>query len=134
MGRLCWAIALALALLACATPRTTPGGEGQTLRPPDATAPAAGACAEAAGPVAEVALNEDTPSPRCVRVRGEQTLRVSNNTVRPARLRLGPVDLTVAPGASAEVGRQFGSYLAAGVHRLEVSTYGEGAVELWLQR
>jgi hypothetical protein len=104
------------------------------VQPPQADQPTAGICGTAVGAVAVVWINPDVPSPRCQRVTHDQRLKIVNNTGGPARVRIGAVDATVAPHDEQLVDQPLGAYLAPGVHRLPVTTYGGGGPELFFQR
>lgn len=101
-------------------------------RPPDGDSPAAGTCGQTAGAVAEVTLNPDVPSPRCVQVRPDQSLRVRNATDQPVDVSFGGTSATVAAGAAQAFPRPFGEYLAPGVHRVSTSLYGGSGPEIYL--
>lgn len=108
--------------------------------PPDATAPAAGACSRSAGSQVLVVVNPDVPSPRCVIVAAGQHLAVRNNTgemgqsARTVTLRWADYPpRTVSPGALTSYPQPFGNYLMPGVHRLQASVYGQDGAEIWLK-
>jgi hypothetical protein len=108
--------------------------------PPDATAPAAGACSRLAGSQVLVLINPDVPQPRCVIVGAGQHLAVRNNTgemgqhARTVTLHWADyAPRTLAPDVLTSYPQPFGSYLMPGVHRLEASIYGGSGAEIWLQ-
>jgi hypothetical protein len=108
--------------------------------PPDATAPAAGACLRVAGSQVLVLVNPDVPMPRCAIVAAGQHLAVRNNTGEmgqpPCTVTLHWADYaprTLSPGALTSYPQPFGSYLMPGVHRLQASVYGQSGAEIWLQ-
>jgi hypothetical protein len=111
-------------------PGTSPTSAPPDLKPPDSQEPTAGACATASGPVAEVTLNVDVPSPRCTNVRADQSLRVTNNTDQTVSVALADYSATLPPGASRGLGGAFGDYLQPGVHRITVSLYGGSGPEI----
>jgi len=107
--------------------------------PPEATAPAAGGCAQVAGSQVLVLINPDVPMPRCVIVAAGQHLAARNNTgelgqqARTVTLHWADyAPRTLAPGATTTYAQPFGSYLLPGVHRLQASVYGESGAEIWL--
>lgn len=94
------------------------------LRPPDASPDGAAPCLPASptGPYATLLINPDVPSPRCLRASPEQQLRLVNGREEPIRVRLDPViDVDLAPGEEVVIERRLGTYLAPGVHRLEIA-------------
>lgn len=109
--------------------------ESPRLAPPDATSPAAGACAHGTGSTVSIALNPDGPAPRCVTVSAEQQLRVVNQsgvsaiTVSWA----GYPSRSVPAGKATVYDRPFGDYLAPGVHEVRISQYESGPLEVWLR-
>jgi hypothetical protein len=116
-------------------PGTSPPGTSPTtapphLKPPDSQNPTAGACGPASGPVAEITLNADVPSPRCTGVSAVQSLRVTNNTDQTVSVALAGYSATLPPGASRGLGGAFGDYLQPGVHRITVSLYGGSGPEI----
>jgi hypothetical protein len=113
---------------------STPASPSPTLKPPDSDLPASGICGTATGTFAIVLINTDTPSPRCQHVAADQRLRITNNTDRPAEIRLANHALTLAPKTEGTIDQPFGDYLAPGVHTLTISTYSGGGPALWLDR
>lgn len=109
------------------------------LAPPDAQAPAAGACQSGTDAPATIELNPDVPLPRCLIVRPDQPLRVVNTTARfgsPGQVvtvQLGTLPLRrLAPGASTTYDA-LGDLLVPGVHRLKTSLYAGSGPEIWLK-
>ena len=89
--------------------------------------PAEGICGTApAGPEFTVRLGPDgVPDPRCAEdVRGEQTLRVVNDSWFTRIVRLGRYELDLGPGDIKTIPARFDSYLARGLHTGFV--YGSG--------
>jgi hypothetical protein len=115
-----------------ATTATPPTTTSSALRPPDSESPAAGTCGAPTGAVAEITINPDIPSPRCVRVRPDQSLRVVNASGQTVEISFAGRSATLADGASEAYPRPFGDYLAPGVHRVTASLYGESGAEVWL--
>jgi hypothetical protein len=115
-----------------ATTTAPPTTTGSALRPPDSESPAAGTCGELTGAVVEITINPDIPSPRCVRVRPDQSLRVVNASGQTVEISFAGRSATLAGGASEAYPQPFGDYLAPGVHRVTASLYGESGAEVWL--
>ena len=102
----------------------------QTLIPPISAEPAAGICAEVKGELAVAEIYPDIPSPRCLKVNGEQKLKVINRTEITLNVEFGEYQTEVPPGGEDTFNTPFGDYLAPGVHRVEASPYG--GPEIWL--
>jgi hypothetical protein len=122
------------------TTTTTNAGNPPGLVPADAQSPAAGGCGNATNGIAEVALNPDVPSPRCIIVHDTDHLRVKNNFAFAVRVDDGGGSFTVQPGASETGMKALGGYWATGVHRLKIfnaatnaALYGGSGPEIWLQ-
>lgn len=96
---------------------------------PDLDTPVAGICSEVIpGQIVTVMIYDDNvPSPRCLKVTADQTLRYTNNSGNPLIFELGSESVTIAPGESATLDRNFGEFLLPGGH---LST---GGPEFWLQ-
>src|SRR5437667_7293562 len=80
-------IGFAVTLPACgsthpaAAPSTSTTNPNVDRDPPDSRTPAAGACGLATGSVGNVAIKADfVPSPRCLVIRDDQRLSVTNET------------------------------------------------------
>jgi hypothetical protein len=107
----------------------------------DSQTPASGVCTRpSTDPLVTITVNPDTPVPRCATVSKDQGLKVVNasdnfnqdgTTVTVRFANLPPRVLKI--GASTTFRRHFGGYLAAGVHILHVSLYGEGGAAIWLR-
>lgn len=86
------------------------------------------------GAVVTVTLNGDTPAPRCVAARRDQTLDVSNNTGNDASVTLGPTTQHLPAGGHVRFDL---ADLARGVHYLDVAgAYGgctKGCVPIIIQ-
>jgi hypothetical protein len=63
------------------------------------------------------------PMPRCQEVLPEQLLQVTNHTDDTLLISLGDFERRLEPGEAVTLDKPFGSYLAPGVHRLQVSLY-----------
>ena len=101
-----------------------------SLKPPDSDQPAAGICDPAVGDVVIVNISADIPSPRCVKVTGNQRLQVINATAGSVQVQLAQFDVQFQPGQMQLFDASFASYLAPGVHRLRVT--GGSGPEIWL--
>lgn len=104
------------------------------LAPADAQSPASGVCpAPPAGDVVTWRISEGIPSPRCNQIRPDQTVAFIDDTVETIEIRLGAYTITVASGATGEIGQPVGTYLAPGVHVAHTSTYGgQSGPEVWV--
>ncbi len=100
------------------------------LKPPDSAQPAAGICDPTAGEVIAVSISTDVPSPRCVKVTGNQRLQVVNATAAAVQVQLAQFNVQLQPGQAQLFDAPSGSYLAPGVHWLRV--IGGNAPEIWL--
>jgi len=101
-----------------------------SLKPPDSDQPASGICDLASGNVVTVNISADIPSPRCVKVTGNQRLQVINATAGSVQVQLAQFDVQFQPGQMQLFDASFASYLAPGVHRLRVT--GGSGPEIWL--
>ena len=109
-----------------------------SLKPADAQTPAAGACA---GPqlddLAAIVLQrtpDNVAVPRCLLVRGDQRLQIKNVTDETVTVTLGRVQMTIKSGETQTDSRVFGTYLALGVHNMDISPDGVvGVPGIWLQ-
>lgn len=120
---LAFAGAGALASSACGS--STHGATSATrtetsLDPPDAVAPTAPACAVARGSVGNVRLAPDfVPQPRCLVIRHDQRLSVTNATGATLTATLGThLRASIPDGTTYTFSGSVGDYLAPGVHRL----------------
>jgi hypothetical protein len=102
----------------------------QILATPYAQEPAAGICGMAEGTWVTVTIYPDIPDPRCVQVRGDQKLIVVNQTQDTINLSIGPFHTSINPGEDARLDQPFGSYLAPGVHLVEVQPCCGGTIVL----
>lgn len=108
------------------------------LVPATSRRPTVGVCGRTTGAVLVVKIEPDTPDPRCAEVTTGQRLRVVNRTgdygARPHTVTVVWVPgrpLTLRPGETKTFPRQFGTYLAHGVHELKA---GVGyRAEVWLR-
>jgi hypothetical protein len=112
------------------TTATPPLATRATLIPADSDSPASGICAQAEGQWATVEITPDVPAPRCVKISGDQRLKVINKTQSMIRVSLGEFVLDLQPGSEGTLDKQFKDYLEPGVHRV-LSTPFSGP-ELWL--
>lgn len=90
------------------------------LATPYAQEPAAGICAGFDGPVVEFQIEPGIPNPRCARVRPDQQLKVTNKTDSALDVAIGTYSGHLEPGAEYSIEAPFGTYLAPGVHLLQV--------------
>lgn len=109
-----------------------------TVRQPDSAAPAAGVCDGVPDPIVSVAITEDIPSPRCVKVTQGQRVRVENRTMERITIFFdGTSDPTAAdvyaivPGDAVLIDAPVETYLAFGVHHLNISGYS--SPEIWFE-
>ncbi len=88
-----------------------------------AESPAAGICATVTSPIAEIVLEIDVSTPRCLTISQLQWLRVVNEG--PAtHVQLGALALDLSAGATVTSRLPVGAYVSAGVHTMTVSRYG----------
>lgn len=111
------------------------------LKPADSEFPAAGICDYQPGETVTVIVREDVPSPRCVKVRADQNLKVENEAEKTVEVSFSNVpagkmlrtSAEITPNAKYIFPEKFGSYLKPGVHVLRTSLYvGGGGPEIWL--
>ena len=131
-GLLLLAASIACGVIDPAAPATlpflspTPG-----LATPSSMEPAAGICGGAEGSVVTIALHPDVPDPRCAVVRPEQVLEILNDRDASRQVSLGPFQFEVPAGSTVRLDRAFGSYLAPGIHLVQVQPCC--GPELWLK-
>jgi hypothetical protein len=111
----------------------SPPASSTTLAPSESPGPAAGSCAPAVGEFAAFTMAVDVPMPRCLQVRPDERLRLTNGFDHPIDVTIGGVTATLAPGETQTVGPRFASYLAPGVHVVHSAAYGGSGPELWLR-
>jgi hypothetical protein len=117
---------LTVAPPAPSTPKPT------SLEPADSRSPAAGVCARADGDVGNVRFGaaDLVPQPRCLLLRGDQRLSVTNVSDGALRVTLGlAYGASVGPGETHVFDAPLGEYLAPGVHRLMASSF---AADIWV--
>ena len=120
---------------------TTNAGDPPGLIPADSQSPAAGTCGNSYNGIAEVVLNPDVPSPRCIIVKDTDHLRVENNFDVAVDVGDGSETLfTLQPGGSDTGMKALGGFWATGVHRLRITNaathavlYGGSGPEVWLK-
>lgn len=118
------------------------GACGAGAQPPKALAPpdiegagAAGVCLRSEGGGAVVSLGVDTPTPRCIIVRGGQRLTVVNKLSRPVTVLLGGKGFQVAAAGESTFPLRFEQYLAPGAHSAKTDAYpGGGGFEVRLEQ
>ncbi|MEK7516963.1 MAG: hypothetical protein AAB583_00280, partial [Patescibacteria group bacterium] len=110
-----------------------------SLKPAEAQIPAAGACWDSGiGDIAGLTLNplppDNIPTPRCLIVKANQKLQMTNRGVETITVTLGRVQMTIEPGETQTDDNTFGAYLVPGVHSMIISPDGiVGAPGIWLQ-
>jgi hypothetical protein len=106
-----------------------------TLLAPDASTPAAGTCGNAPeGGAAEITLNADIPSPRCVIVHSLNQLKFVNNTETGVTIETGYDSAVLLPHESHLFPQRVGDFWEPGVHRINTGDlYGGSGPEVWLQ-
>jgi len=110
------------------------------IKPKDSDSPAAGICDYQEGDTVTITLNGDIPSPRCVKVKSNQNLRVQNNTEgvvtvwfdNVSSAVLFPYSIDIRPDNKYIFATPFGEYLKPGVHKLKTSLYKSSGPEIWL--
>lgn len=100
------------------------------LKRPDADQPASGICDPAGDEVVVLNISADAPSPRCVKVTGNQRLQIFNTTAAAVHVQLAQFNVEIQPGQTQLLDASVGSYLAPGVHWQDV--IGGNAPEIWL--
>jgi hypothetical protein len=105
-------------------------GVSLPLATPYAQEPAAGICGLAEGEWVTMTIFVDIPDPRCIRVEPGQKLTVINQTQGRISVSLGRFHSDLNPGEEIHLDQPFGTYLAPGVHLLEVDPCCGGT--LWL--
>jgi hypothetical protein len=128
-----WLIFLAAALLlsACAQKSAdlTPGAPTRAVVPDESSSylatpvsmePAAGICGGTDAALLEVTIYPDIPDPRCALIRTDQRLAVINATSGTLQVSIGLFEATIEPGGEHVFDAPFGTYLAPGVHQLQV--------------
>jgi hypothetical protein len=90
------------------------------LATPYALSPAAGICARFDGPVVEFRIEPGIPDPRCAFARADQHMKITNKTDGPLDVSIGTYSGHLEPGGEFSIEAPFGSYLAPGVHQLQV--------------
>lgn len=121
------------------TPSATPATSSPSgnLKPPDSDSPAAGVCPGPSSGEVTIDFQSGIPSPRCVRVLPDATLRIVNSTAEAVDFELGAFAGTLQPSNAATSDQTVGDFLAPGVHVIMSTAYGQGAQfggsgEVWL--
>jgi hypothetical protein len=112
---------------ASSTTRTT-----ITKDPRVSDTPTAPSCSEASGTTGNVRLPPDfVPSPRCLVIRHDQRLSVTNDTPKAITVTLGShLKMTVAAGKTETFPGVVGTYLESGVHKLVFSP--SSTADIWV--
>jgi hypothetical protein len=95
------------------------------LEAADSRFPAAGVCGQASGDngTVQVGTKDGVAIPRCLILRGDQRLSVTNVSDRPLNVTLGSsYSATVGPGETHMFDTPVGNHLAPGVHQLHAAT------------
>lgn len=90
------------------------------LATPMSMEPAAGICGGTEAALLEVTIYPDIPDPRCAVIRPDQRLAVTNATSVTLQVTIGLFEATIEPGGEHVFDAPFGTYLAPGVHQLQV--------------
>ncbi len=106
--------------------------------PADYQTPAAGTCGGVHGQGATLGidLNPDIPSPRCIIVRPDQHVRITNRRGEAARVFFGGHTSQLGDGDSVRYPQRAGRFLEFGVHVIEIGAGGGsrlGFGEVWLK-
>ena len=80
-----------------------------------------------------IALNIDTPSPKCSKIFSNQGLVLTNTTNKNVNLDFANINVQILPNNSYIFSEILLSSLAPGVHVITTSLYGEVGPELWVQ-
>ncbi|MEY4723800.1 MAG: hypothetical protein RLZZ324_1313 [Candidatus Parcubacteria bacterium] len=101
----------------------------------DSAAPAAPVCPDSVGSTVNASINEDIPSPRCVKVAPGQSLQITNATQKSIDVWLGPdkgapvsSKLRLKPGETGALQTLPGDVLDYGVHHLQTSAFAGPAI------
>jgi len=126
-------LALVAGLAAACLPATLESDSAtpSVLATPYSQEPAAGICTEPKGNEVVMRLEPGIPDPRCAIVLPSQHLRVINHNGAEVTVALGPFSTALPPNGETVFDAQFGDYLMAGVHALQVDPCCGG--ELWLK-
>jgi hypothetical protein len=122
------AIALLLVGLGCSTllpavdnePTASLPTATYALATPYADSPAAGICSSGESDDVEMTLLPGIPDPRCLEIRPDQHLLIRNMTGGAVDFRLGRFSGHLEDGERIRIEAAFGTYLAPGVHALEI--------------
>jgi hypothetical protein len=112
------------------TTATTAAGAG--IEPADSPLPAAGICGQASGAVGNVVMGtpDNVPEPRCLIVRGDQRLSVTNQSSARLDVAIGARHkAVVAPNETYVFPGTVATFLARGVHRLVSAS---STAEIWV--
>jgi hypothetical protein len=107
-------------------PRSTTSTYASTAAPCD---PSAG---HVGGDFIEIALNPDVASPRCVRPRQNERLRVINPTAAEVTVSLKDRSSTIPAGGSYTFPEPPNDWLGPGDHCLETSLYPGSCIEIYV--
>jgi len=88
------------------------------IKPADSDTPAAGICSiggESLG-MANININQDTSSPRCVKIFATEKIKFTNNTEEEINIDFAGYNLVINPDESETIDKATGEYLELGVH------------------
>jgi hypothetical protein len=105
--------------------------EGPALFAPVSDTPAAGICDLASDNPVELTLTPDVPSPRCLKLQAEHRLVLTNRTGMALVVRLAWYEIPLEAEESLLLDVPAGSYLAPGVHHLDLQGNGNSP-EIWM--
>jgi hypothetical protein len=137
-ARIWWLLVLVLAGCTAAqditpSPELLLARHPEKLESPTSSLPAAGICAESDEPFALIVLAVDTPNPRCMKVHGDQQLRVANATGKRVTVTFLGRRYALEVGADRAFAPALGEVWEPGVHHLPTSAYGgSSGPAIWL--
>lgn len=101
------------------------------LSPADSDLPTAGICGSSNHATATVTYHLDTPDPRCLKVKAEQSLIIANPTDQRLNVTYAGKQFSIEPKSNYKIDQTFGSYLQKGVHLIQFTP--SSAADIWLQ-
>jgi hypothetical protein len=106
------------------SPQAPSGKEAESppyLATPHAQSPTAGICGSFNEDYATITIYPDIPDPRCLEIKPEQRLKVTNRTEGKIQVKIGLFQAEIKPNEVYIFDEPVGEYLAPGVHRVQVS-------------
>jgi len=88
------------------------------LKQADSDTPAAGICGiagESLG-IANIDINQDTSSPRCIKIFATEKIKFTNNTDKEINIDFAGYNLIIEPGDSEMIDKAVGEFLELGIH------------------